>query len=199
MKKIKKIDWEAIKREYRAGQLSICEIARQFGCSDTAVRKHAKKFGWKRDLTVKVRERVRDKLVRGEVRDPTRAREDIQQPDQQTDAEIVEAMATRGAEVRLIHRRDVRAALEMVRILLAQLAQCAGSRTAIEKEIGKETQGDSNPKRRNAMLKAVSISTHAGVLRDLSTALKYLIPLERQAHDLDDEGAVADRIMVILD
>ncbi|MNG38877.1 hypothetical protein D3C84_1267350 [compost metagenome] len=36
------------------------------------------------------------------------------------------------------------------------------------------------------MLKAVSLPLHAGVIRDLSTALKNLIPLERQAYNLDE-------------
>lgn len=37
------------------------------------------------------------------------------------------------------------------------------------------------------MLKAISLPSHAGVLRDLSTALKNLVPLERQAYNIKDE------------
>jgi hypothetical protein len=37
------------------------------------------------------------------------------------------------------------------------------------------------------MLKAVSLPTHAGVLRDLSIAQKNLIYLERQAFNLNDK------------
>ena len=49
--KRKKIDWEGINREYRAGQVSISLIADAYGCSEGTIRKKAKKEGWKRDLT----------------------------------------------------------------------------------------------------------------------------------------------------
>jgi hypothetical protein len=53
------------KQEYRAGQLSIREIGRQHGLSDTAIRNRAKAKGWTRDLSGAVRSRVREELVRG--------------------------------------------------------------------------------------------------------------------------------------
>ncbi|AIU88322.1 terminase small subunit [Pectobacterium odoriferum] len=43
---MKKTDWESIKRDYAAGQLSIRAIAELHGVSDTAIRKSAKKEGW---------------------------------------------------------------------------------------------------------------------------------------------------------
>ena len=43
---MKKPDWEAIKREYSAGQLSIRALAEKYGVSDTAVRKRAKADSW---------------------------------------------------------------------------------------------------------------------------------------------------------
>ncbi|HCR4016143.1 TPA: terminase small subunit [Morganella morganii] len=43
-----KPDWDAIKREYTAGELSIRAIAERYGVSDTAIRKAAKKEDWVR-------------------------------------------------------------------------------------------------------------------------------------------------------
>ncbi|CNB66807.1 Terminase small subunit [Yersinia frederiksenii] len=43
---MKKPDWEAIKREYCAGQLSIRSLAEKHGVSDTAIRKRAKSEEW---------------------------------------------------------------------------------------------------------------------------------------------------------
>ena len=192
--KTKRIDWEKIEVEYRAGQFSIREIARQHSCAEASIRKKAKKESWTRDLTDKVRQRVRDKLVRSEVR-TSNAREgvahqsDTPTDNEITDDEIIEAAATRGAEIQNVHRKDIRRGQEMVRNLTAQLAECAKARTKIEGEIEEATKDDKGVQRRNLMMKAVSLPSHAGVLRDLSVALKNLIPLERQAYSLDDGPA----------
>jgi transposase-like protein len=85
-------DWEAIEREFRAGQLSVREIARQHGVTDGAIRKRAAAHGWERDLSGQVRETVRSRLVRTEVR-TANARE------------AVDAAAARGVDVVLRHRR----------------------------------------------------------------------------------------------
>jgi uncharacterized protein YjcR len=71
-------DWEAIEREFRLGQLSIKEIARQYGVSDTAIRKRARKRGWVRDPTDQVRAAVNAEIACG-VRDgfaPANSREE---------------------------------------------------------------------------------------------------------------------------
>ena len=48
-------DWEAVEREYRAGQLSIREIGRLHGVSHTAIAKRARKEGWSQNLAARVR------------------------------------------------------------------------------------------------------------------------------------------------
>lgn len=44
----KPVDWAEIERDYRAGTMSIRELAAWYGLSDTAIRKRAKKDGWER-------------------------------------------------------------------------------------------------------------------------------------------------------
>jgi len=51
-------DWELIEREYRAGQLSIAEVARLGGVSKSYVIKRAKQDGWTRNLADRVRQVV---------------------------------------------------------------------------------------------------------------------------------------------
>lgn len=56
--------WNAIYREYRAGQLSLCEISQRFGPASSTIVDRAKRRGWgERDLSHKVRESVRAKLA----------------------------------------------------------------------------------------------------------------------------------------
>ena len=59
----KSVDWEAIEREYRAGQLTVVEIGRQHGLSHTAINKRAKRDGWTRNLANRVRKEVSARLV----------------------------------------------------------------------------------------------------------------------------------------
>lgn len=171
-----KPDWEAIHNEYRAGQLSNVMLGKKYGVSEGMIRKKAKAESWQKDLAGAVREKVKEKLVREEVRAPN-AR----------DKEIVEAAANTGADVVRRHRRDIAKGHGLVSMLFQQLELAATSREEIEDAIHEETAGDENSRRRNQMLKLVGLPTHAGVLRDLSTALKNLIPLERQAYNLDEQ------------
>jgi len=94
-KKRKKIDWEKVEAEYRAGMLSIREIARRNDCNDRSIRKKAKKEGWERDLSRKVREKVRSKVARSQVRTAA------------SEKEIIEAAATAGAQIIELHRAGI--------------------------------------------------------------------------------------------
>lgn len=88
------IDWEAIEREYRAGQLSVAEIGRQHGVSHTAINKRAKLKGWTRNLAQAVKAEAENRLVSDEV-STGNARE------------TVEAAAARVVELVRQHRRGL--------------------------------------------------------------------------------------------
>jgi hypothetical protein len=68
------------------------------------------------------------------------------------------------------------------------LREAATIRDELENTIKEATVGDKDTNRRRAMLRAISLPTHARVLRDLSVAQKNLISLERQAYNLDEDG-----------
>lgn len=182
---IKQPDWEAIERAYRAGALSIRTIAERNGISDTAIRKKAKASGWARDLSEQVRKEVRNKLVRGEVRD-----EQCANPER--DAEIVEEAAEEGARVVRSHRRDIRKATNLADLLMDDLLTTIKRREEIEDAIDEETAGDTNGMRRATMLSAVSLPSNAKTLFQLSSAMKNLQILERQAFGLDDKERLGD-------
>jgi uncharacterized protein YjcR len=67
-----KPDWEAIETAYRAGMMSLREIAAQHGISEGAIRKRAKRDDWSRDLAAKVKERADDLVRKAEVRKQVR-------------------------------------------------------------------------------------------------------------------------------
>jgi hypothetical protein len=156
-------DWEAIEKAYRAGQLSIREIARQHHLSEGAIRKKAKADEWERDLTAKVRAAVRTELVRTEVR-TSNAHE----------REAINEAAARGAEVVRGHRRDITAARHRVDRLGHQVDRLAGRIEGME------------PGHENFV---GELNAAATIAESLARTTARLIPLERQAFNLDEDRA----------
>lgn len=152
----KTTDWEAIEREYRAGSISVRAIADKHGITEGAIRKKAKAESWKRALAEKVRTLVREKLVRSDGTQKQRA----------TDDEVAETAALVGVEVQLSHRRDLQQLHGLKRIIAGRLATYLQGGQPDGPFIGdKESPGD--------------------LLEKLSRVTSRLIPLERQAHNLD--------------
>jgi len=182
MAKRKSIDWESIENEVRANQFSIREIARRHNISDTAIHKRIKSEGLKRNLSKKIKEQIKEKLVCSDV---------VCKPNA-SDKEIIDKAANRGVTVVKLHRNDVQKSQKLVNLFQNQLEEAATSRDDIEDTIIEDTKGkdgtQTQTKKRNMMLRAVSLPSHAGVLRDLSVAQKNLIYLERQAWNLNDTG-----------
>ena len=173
-----KADWESIEREYRSGQLSIREIAKQHGVSDAAVRKRAKARGWQRDLTEEVRRRVRTESVRSEVHTSSAS-----------DEEIVEEAAKRGAEIVSVHRRDIRQGRELVESMFGELqSQCAAPEVVEQQVEQYIDQSGMDVRAANAARRSVSLPGRASTLRDLSQSLQRLVALERQAYNLDEDA-----------
>lgn len=154
----RKTDPEAIEREYRAGQLSNREIAARFGVTEGAIRKRAKTESWERPLAGKVRQAVSEKLVRTDSTQSQRA----------NDREIIEGAALRGFEVVRSHRRDISQLTAISNILATRLAAVLNSDPVEGRCLGdKESPGD--------------------LLGKLTRVRARLIPLERQAYNLDAE------------
>lgn len=189
----KPVDWQAVEAEYRSGSLSNRLLAEKHGVSEGAVRKKAKTQGWPKDLTKAVREAVRSELVRTEVRTPNVG-----------EREIIESAAATGAQVVRTHRKDIRSAADLVGLLMSQLADAVVGREELEQAIEEEVEGDEGPvkyQRRAKLMRAVSLQSHAAIARDLSTAAKNLVGLERQAYNLDekpDEDSYDERLVAII-
>jgi hypothetical protein len=166
----KQIDWEAIEREYRAGQLSIREIARQNDISDASIRKKAKKEGWERDLSEKIRQKTNNELVRIEVRDQMRT---------SNTREIIEEAAARGVEVVRSHRK-----------MISRLLEIGGN-------IMQELENEYKPNNETPLLDARS---KADLYRSLGQVMAKVIPLERQAFNLDaketEKNQVSGKIVI---
>ena len=193
----KQIDWEALEIQYRAGIRSLKNIGSEFGVSDAAIIKRAKRDNWSRDLRAKIQARADAKvsasLVRAEVSAQTKVREQ----------EVVEANAQAVADIRLAHRSDIRRARNLTNSLLAELeAQTDPSTLAMLHELGEllRNEDDNGQDRRNDLyMKVISLSERSKTMKTLADSLRVVVDMERTAFSMDkDQGPAADPLTSLL-
>jgi hypothetical protein len=178
-------DWEAIEAAYRAGLLSIREIASQHGISEGAIRKRAKRDKWPRDLAAKVKGRADDLVRKAEVRKEVRSESAL------SERVLIEATAEVIAAVRMAHRGDIRKARAITNTLFDELATECADLAALEKLGELMYQPDDKGRDRlNEIYNAViGLPERVKAVKALSEALKNLIGLERQAYDIGGPAA----------
>ncbi|MGG7725858.1 hypothetical protein PGN57_09525 [Klebsiella aerogenes] len=179
-----KPDWEAIETAYRAGVMSLREIASQHGISEGAIRKRAKRDDWSRDLNAKIQQKADDLVRKQEVRKQVRNESTL------TERVLIEATAEVIATVRMEHRGDIRRARELTNTLFDELgAQCAD--VSALKQLG-DIMFDPDDKGRDRLneiyQKVISLPSRIKSMKDLSDSLKTLIGLEREAYSIENKA-----------
>lgn len=180
-----KVDWEAIERDFRAGILSVREIAAAHGVSHTAVNKRAKADAWERDLKAKIMAKaeaeVSKRAVSTEVSTAQRA----------TEREIVEANADVIVRVRMEHRTDIARSRRLTNALLLELEQQTDPQTlALLGDLGemlRQPDERGNDKLNDIYQAVISLPERSKTMKVLVESLQKLVLLERQAFGLDAE------------
>lgn len=183
------IDWEAVELEYRAGVKSLKVIGAEFSVSDAGILKRAKRDGWTRDLSAKIKAKADAKVsadaVSAEVSVLTKVAE----------KEIVEANAELQARIRREHRTDITRSRKLVMSLLSELEQQTDKIDLLEnlaKLLLDVVDGDekdkqaAQQKRWDAFNKAISLGGRTGTMKSLADSLKTLVALEREAFGIDE-------------
>ncbi|WP_435930077.1 hypothetical protein [Dryocola sp. BD613] len=181
-----KPDWEAIESAYRAGLMSIREIASQHGITHSAINKRAKRDGWERDLKAKIKAKA-DALV--SKREVSRT---VSTETATSERILIEANAEVIATVRMEHRGDIRRARTLANSLFDELgAECADV-GALEKlgELMLNPDDKGQDRLNEIYRKVISMPGRVKSMKDLSDTLKTLIGLERQAYGI--EGPTGD-------
>ncbi|MFH2332257.1 hypothetical protein ABK669_01180 [Enterobacter hormaechei] len=179
-----KPDWEAIETAYRAGVMSLREIASQHGISEGAIRKRAKRDDWSRDLNAKVKERADDLVRKAEVRKQVRNESTL------TERVLIEATAEVIATVRMEHRGDIRRARELTNMLFDELAGECGDVAALEMlgDLMRREDDKGQDKLNDLYNKIISLPSRVKSMKDLSDSLKTLIGLEREAYSIENKA-----------
>lgn len=188
-------DWERIEEDYRAGVMSLREIASPYKVTEGAIRKRAKRDGWERDLEAKIHARA-DALVRkAEVRTAVRA---DRAP---TDRQIIEANAERIAQVKGEHRADINRTRTLALNLLRELEIETGDPELFERlgEIMESPDDKGQDKLNEAYRKAISLPGRIGSMKSLAETMRIAVSMERESYGLDAKdpdgtGAVRGRV-----
>ncbi|MFA7253818.1 MAG: hypothetical protein WC107_04645 [Patescibacteria group bacterium] len=174
------VDWLAVEADYRPNKLSLRAIGEKYGCTEGAIRKRAKKEGWVRDLSEKIKSKADDLVRRELVRNST-----------QTEKGIVEANAHNSATIQINERKDVSRARSIAMSLLDELESQITDKSLYSDlaELLQSQDGGVLDKLNELFQKVTSFSGRTDNIKKLSETLKTLIDLERRVYKIDEDNS----------
>lgn len=199
MAKKKQIDWEQIERDYRADVLSIAQISRESGAPSSTIRARAKRLGWSRNLTARIKSKADEIVNQDAIKN---AVANIQASEEQT----IEENARLTAGVRLAHRKDINRARLATVTLLDDLEAMIGQdgRESLA-ELLKALVDEGLIEERDstaiaAYKKATGLSQQIANMQKLADTMTKFVALERQAWNLDNlDDSSHDPLKTLLD
>jgi hypothetical protein len=191
----KEVAWDLVQVDYRANILSLRAIGAKYGVSDAGILKRAKKEGWTRDLTAKIRAKAAEKVskaaVSAEVSIQTTAYE----------SQVVEANATLQSDIILAHRKDIQRSRRLTMRLLDELEFQTDNLELLEelRELVYAPDDKGVDKRDELIRKVLSLSSRSSTMKTLADSLKTLVTLEREAFGVDEDthsgGSAIDEVI----
>ncbi len=177
-----KTDWETISRHYRAGCRSLRDIGNEYGISEGAIRKRAKKEGWPRDLSEQIKAKATEKVRIEAVRGGTQGA---------SERSIIEAESDIQSRVALSHRKDIPQKRELVAKLFAEIEAMTDNKELSE-TLQEALANDDAKVLAQAVNKVVSLPQRIKGTADLVNAYKTLIMLEREAFGINDDAGSSE-------
>lgn len=188
MGKARVIDWDGLEPHYRAGIRSLKDIGAEFDVSDAAILKKAKRDGWTRDLSAKIKAKADAKVSAAAVSAEVSAAKAL------TEKSVVEANAEMQYRIRIGHRTDIARVKNLLMTLLSE-AEHQGTNVELYQELGEllaKPDDKGMDKLGDIYRKAMSMPSRVGVLKQITETLAILIKLEREAFGIavksDDLG-----------
>ncbi len=162
--KNQRYDWQAIRREYRTGQLSDTELCRRYGCSRNTLYKRIRKEKWTRDLSDDVRKEAKAKMVKADAEVAKGLQGEVTPEAYKGDQSEVELAAETRVLVLRQHRKHISDLVERQKIIAEKFDHIAQGIADLQE-----------------------ISSAQSILETMSRIQARIIPLERQAFNLDDD------------
>lgn len=179
------VDWEAVEIQYRAGIRSLKDIGGEFGVSDAAIIKRAKRDSWVRDLKAKIHARAEAKVSAAMVSAEVSARTKI------NERQTIEAVSDEIVNVRLAHRGDISRTRRLSMKLMDELEAITDDQETLKELISQMREAeDADTALLNLATRMSSLPTRTKTIKELSETLKTLVTLERQAYGIGEENPV---------
>ena len=190
-------DWERIECDYRAGVLSLREIAANQGVSHVAIAKRAKKEGWAKDLSQKIAKKADELVNKAMVNSAVNSERAV------TEKQVIDASANAIMQIRLSHRKDISRSRAIVMSLFDELElTCGPENAALLAELGeimREPDERGQDKRADLYAKLISLNGRSVTMKNLGESLKAMVALEREAFNLNDAPpSAADALTTLL-
>lgn len=195
------IDWAMVEKHFRAGMLSLREIAKSVDDTVTegAIRKRAKKDGWTRNLAAKIAQKAED-LVRKEV-----VRTPSTQLTPASEMQVIEANAELQYRIRMEHRQDIGRTKSLFQKLLHELEQITDHQDLYEEiaelydESGPDANGNWKVDKANELYrKIISLTGRVGNSKELVGMLEKLVKMEREAFGISGQEQEASSLDQLL-
>lgn len=187
----RRADYQAIERDYRTGAFTDQELADKYGnvVSRQAITKMAKVKGWKKDLTVAVRQATRAALIAEEA--TKKVAFQVAQGSKAT-VDAVVAAAETNRRVILEHRDDIRRARQLSNQLLEELVLITVAPSKITKlvdvlQADEQLTASETLEARQALGDLMKLPARILSAQRLAQVMGRLQPLERRAFGLDDD------------
>ena len=173
--------WQKIEHEYQNGPLSVAAISRTYGPSRQAIMKHMDQLGISRQMATDVKNTVTRKLMEAEIqREVTPENYD----------EAIEAYGELGAGVVGAHKVLFNKILQQIDVTVDDLQFSQGV-------MEKLASGD-RVKQNIVMAAKLALQERNNLLRTVAYVVDKIVPLQRQALNLDGEGGGSESITYII-
>ncbi|MEY3251287.1 MAG: hypothetical protein RL227_260 [Pseudomonadota bacterium] len=198
--KRRRIDWEAVERDYRTGQLSNVELAAKHGTNPSTLSRKIKddqaldQDRWQKDLTEVVRQATNARLMAELVKESQDPSQAAVREGQEKVKTAIQVAAEVNANVIRQHQRDAGTTRALVMDMLAELTLATHKAPEIARLAEIVSEGQSaDPtdidEARRAVSDMLDIHKRVASIQKLADTLHKLQPLERRAHGIkDDEG-----------
>lgn len=178
-KRSKAPDWEKIELEYRAGLLSLREIAATHGVSHVAIAKRAKREGWVKDLEAQIKAKAQALVNKAEVNKTVTTEKLV------TEKLLVDSSAQVIANIRIAHRTDIARARSLAMKLLNELDAQTDNIGLIEQmEKAMAESKESTAGLSQAFQRITSTSGRIDSAKKLAEAMRVLVSMEREAYGI---------------